>query len=183
VLTLSTVLIGCGNISLSELLEKQVPGDIRITPETATIDTDSQIEIVGKGGFKPYTFSATAGSIDDIDGSTYYTAPNSATTVTITVVDSFSNQATALFDVVSATGLSFPDAITIAIGEPTGFLVASGGVPPYTFWVVGDGTLSYHAIHTDRVKYTPPGYATTEYLWIEDSDSPPTQRTLTITIE
>jgi hypothetical protein len=182
VLMLSVILIGCGNISLNELLEKQAPGELGITPKSATIDKNCSIAIAGKGGFMPYTFSATAGTFDEIDGVTYYTAPDSVTNVTIKVVDGFSNEATASIGVIdSATGLNFPAAMTIAVGESTGYIMATGGVQPYTFWLEGSGLLDFHDVLSDRVKYRSM-VGTTDIIYVEDSDTPPTQRTLTITV-
>lgn len=180
VLALSLFLSGCGNISLSQLLEKQEPGELGITPQTATIGEGSSIEITGKGGFKPYTFSVTAGSIDEIDAITYYTAPNSPDVATIMVTDGFSNVATATIEVVSSSGLSFPEAMTIGVGENTGYVLATGGTPPYTFSLVGEGTLGFHHLLLDRVKFTAPGFATTAYVWVEDSLG--TQRKLTVAV-
>ena len=183
-LMLSVILVGCGNISLGALLEKQVLGELAITPQTATISPGSSIEINGKGGFTPYTFSATAGSFDEIDGVTYYTAPGSAApAVTITVADRFSSKATATIEVVGSGGLSFPDAMTINIGENTGYVVVSGGTEPYSFWLEGDGWLEFHDLLEDRVKYhADVPSATTAYVWVEDSSSPANQEVLTVTV-
>ena len=70
--------------------------------------------------------------------------------------------------------------MTIAIGDNTGFVIATGGTPSYTFWLEGDGSLDYHHLLPDRVKYIAPEFATTAYVWIEDSVG--TKRTLTITV-
>jgi VCBS repeat-containing protein len=179
-LTLGLVLSGCGNVSLSHLLEKQQPGELGITPKTATIDEGSSIEIAGKGGFTPYTFSATAGTIEEIEAVTYYTAPNSPGVVTITVADGLSSEATATIEVVPSTVLSFPQAMTIETGENTGFVIVTGGTEPYTFTLDGDGALDYHHLLLDRVKYIAPGFETTAYVWVQDGDG--TQRTLTVTV-
>ncbi len=179
-LALAVILSGCGNISLNQLLEKQAPGELGITPKTATIGEGSSIEIAGRGGFTPYAFSVTAGSIDEIEAVTYYTAPNSPDVVTITVIDGLSSEATATIQVVSSTGMGFPEAMTIEIGENTGYVIAVGGTPPYYFSLVGDGTLGFHKLLLDRVKYTAPEFATTAYVWVEDSLG--TQRKLTVTV-
>jgi hypothetical protein len=180
-LILSVILVGCGNISLSELLEKQEPSKLGITPKSATIDKNSSIAIAGIGGFTPYTFSAPQGIFSQTNGVTYYTAPDIATNVTIKVVDSFFNEATASIEVVDSMGLSFPVAMTIVVGESTGYIIATGGVQPYTFWLEGSGSLDFHDILSDRVKYRSL-VETTDIIYVEDSDAPPTQRTLTITV-
>jgi hypothetical protein len=180
----SLALTGCGELSLNQLLENQEPGELDISPKAATVDTDSSIEIAGKGGFKPYTFSATAGSFEETDGATYYKAPSAANpAVTITVADGLSSEATAIFEVVSSTGLNFPEAMTIAIGENTGYVEVKDGTEPYNFWLEGDGRIEVHVVLKDRVKY----YAdvpspTTAYVWVEDSALPPNQATLKVTV-
>jgi hypothetical protein len=170
VLAVSLALAGCGDISLNQLLAKQAPGALGITPQTATIYTGSKIEISGKGGFTPYTFSATAGSIEETDGVTSYTAPASATPdVIITVVDALSNEAAAIIQVENSNPFSFPAAMTIAVGESTGYVQATGGditvTGKYTFSLEpeGVGTLVPHpSFPEDRVKYVAPAYVPTD---------------------
>ena len=183
----SLALAGCGDISLSQLLEKQAPGGgLGITPQTATISPDSSIEIGGKGGFTPYTFSATAGSIEEIEGVTSYTAPGSVTPdVIITVVDAFSNEATAIIQVVSSltNPFSFPEAMTIPTGESTGYVQALGGIPPYTFELIGEGTLIPHpSTPEDRVKYVAPAYVPADPVLIRATDDTGQVSTFEITV-
>jgi hypothetical protein len=192
VLAAGLALAGCGDISLSGLLEKQAPGELGITPQTATIYTDSTIEISGTGGFTPYSFSVTAGSVDEIDGVTYFTAPASATPdVIITVVDALSSEATAIIQVESSmtNPFSFPEAMTIAVGESTGFIQATGGdisvTGKYTFSLepAGAGTLVAHpSFPEDRVKYVAPDYVPTEPILVHSTDDIGQVSTLEITV-
>lgn len=180
VLILGLILSGCGDVSLNQLLENQESGDLGITPTSATIDEGSSIEIMGNGGFGSYIFSATDGSFDELDGSTYYTA-NSPGVVTITVVDGFSSEATATITVVSPAGsMSFPEEMAIATGDNTGYVIVTGGSEPYTFTLYGDGALDYHHLLLDRVKYLAPDYETTADIRVEDAVG--TIRVLTITV-
>jgi hypothetical protein len=137
VLGVSLVLTGCGELSLNQLLENQEPGELSISPRTAMIGEGRSIEITGKGGFTPYTFSATVGSIDEIEGSIYYTAPNSPEVVTITLADGISSEATATITVFTPVELS-PAAKTIDEGDTVDF-EATGGFPDpnYDFLVNG----------------------------------------------
>jgi len=176
-------LAGCGDISLGALLEKQVPGELGIIPQTATISPGSTIEISGTGGFPQYTFSATYGSIAEIDGVTYYTA--TAASDEITVVDALSNAATAVIQVESPTNpFSFPEAMTIAVGESTGYVQAAEGTPPYTFELVGDGSLLPHPITPDsRVKYVAPADVPTVLpILVHATDNTGQVSTLEITV-
>lgn len=181
-LTLGLILTGCGNVSLSQLLEKQDPGELGITPKSATIDEGSSIEITAKGGFEPYIFSATGGSFAELDGSTtYYTAPSSPEVVTVTVSDGFSSESTATITVVSPVSpMSFPEVITIEEGDNTGFVIVTGGSEPYTFTLDGEGALVYHHLLLDRVKYLAPDYESTAHVQVEDAVG--TIRVLTITV-
>jgi hypothetical protein len=187
-LGLTLTLTGCGELSLNQLLENQEPGELGITPKMIEkVDTDSSFEVAGIGGFKPYTFSATAGSFEETDGIIYYKAPSSATPeVTITLADRFASEATMAFEIVSSGGLSFPQEMTVEIGGNTGFLVATGGSGSYDFWIEGDdgndGWLEFHGILDDRVKYH--ADVTEEMIvlvTVKDLDTLE-QRTLTITI-
>jgi hypothetical protein len=184
-LAASLALVGCGNISLSELLERQAPGELAITPQTATISPGSSLEIGGGGGFTPYTFLATVGFITETDGITSYTAPGSETPdVIITVVDALSNEATATIQVVTSTmDLIFPTAMTIAVGESTGYIQVSDGTAPYTFELIeGEGTLEPHPVFPeDRVKYVAPLYETTAVIHVVDATGME-EATLTITV-
>jgi len=185
VLASGLALAGCGNISLSQLLEKQAPGELGITPQTATISPEACLEISGKGGFAPYTFLVTAGSIEEEGGVTSYTAPASVTSdVIITVVDAFSNEATAIIQVESSTmDLIFPITMTIAVGESTGFIEVSGGDAPYTFELIGgEGTLEPHPVFSDaRVKYVAPAFETIAVVYVVDATGA-VDSTLTITV-
>ena len=191
VLGTSFVLTGCGDISLSGLLEKQAPGELGIIPQTATISPNTSIEISGKGGFVPYSFSATDGSISKTDGVTSYTAPVSAAAdVIITVVDALSNEATAIIKIESpANPFTFPEAMTIAVGESTGYVQADGGditvSGKYTFWLEPDGagTLAPHpSFPEDRVKYTAPDYVPTGPVLLRAEDDVGQVSTLEVTV-
>ena len=188
----SLAITGCGDISLSGLLEKQAPGRLGITPQTATIGPDSSIEITGKGGFTPYTFSTTAGTIEETDGVTYYTAPASATPdVIITVVDALSNEATAIIQVENSmtNPFDFPEAMTIAVGESTGYILADGVNPPYTFWLEPAGNpedvgslVPHPSFPGDRVKYVAPADVPAVPILVHATDDIGQVSTLEVTV-
>jgi hypothetical protein len=129
-----------------------------------------------------HTFSANSGTFDDPSaGTTDYYAPGTAMEATITLTDSLSRVATATVQVLASIPdpLNFPSTITLELSEKTSWLTATGGVPPYTFWLDGSGILE--PVLANRVKYRAPGYETTEYIWVEDSAGQ--TRKLTITVE
>jgi hypothetical protein len=187
VLASSLALAGCGDVSLGLLLSKQAPGELGIIPQTATISADTSIEISGKGGFTPYTFSANYGSIEEIDGVTYYKA--SATSDEITIVDALSNEATAIINVESPTNpFTFPEAMTIAVGESTGYVQAADGdtsvTGKYTFELIGDGTIVLHPSTPEyRVKYVAPAYVPSDpVILVRATDDSGQVSTLEITV-
>jgi hypothetical protein len=145
VMSLSLMLSGCGDLSLNELLANQEPGDVGITPKSATVAEGSTIELAGKGGFKPYRYEnkTTKETLNTVDGEyAEYTAPDSVSgteEVQIEVTDSFGSKATALLTVYQTLSLG-PASKNIEEGEAITFS-AIGGVPDsgYDFFLNGEG--------------------------------------------
>ena len=57
VLGLSLVLAGCGELSLTQLLENEESGEFRVNLADANLSVGSTIDISATGGFKPYTLA------------------------------------------------------------------------------------------------------------------------------
>jgi hypothetical protein len=140
-IALGLILTSCGDISLSQLLENQEPGELSISPTDAYIPASGTLDISGKGGFKPYMYQnkGTLGSVDPQTGE--YTAPSSVAgdyeTTDIEVSDSFGTTASTTITVFTPIELS-PAVKTIYVGQEVDF-DASGGVPDpnYDFYVDG----------------------------------------------
>lgn len=156
VVALSLVLNGCGEISLNGLLVNEESGDVGITPKSATMPEGSTIELVGKGGFKPYTYEnkTTKETLPTVEGEyAEYTAPSSVSgteDVQIEVTDSFGRKASAVLTIYQTLSLD-PAGKYIEEGESVTFS-ATGGVPGpgYDFFLYGDpepqsrGTVSWN---------------------------------------
>ena len=146
VLALNLVLSGCGDLSLNQLLENQEPGELGISPKTATLPADSKIELTGTGGFKPYTYEnkTSKGTLYTTTGE--YIAPSdgeisgNSEEIEIEVADFFGNKATGTFTVYKTLSLS-ASSDTVTEGSSVTF-TPSGGVPDpvdgYYFYI--DGT-------------------------------------------
>jgi hypothetical protein len=171
-----------GNSAQGALTVYAVGGDLMIDLAENWVLTGDSVTVMAINPSGVHTFSATAGSFDDVNAvTTDYNAPGSAMEVTITVVDSLSREATAVLKVLDSVPdpLTFPSTMTLEPSEKTSWLVATGGVPPYTFRLEGSGILD--PLLADRLKYRAPGFEATEYLWVEDAVGQ--TRKLTITVE
>jgi len=142
VMGVSVLLAGCGQISLTQLLENEEPGELSITPTNAFIPASGTLDISGNGGFRPYSYVniGTAGSIDADTG--VYLAPVSVVgsyeTTDIEVTDAFGSKALVTITVFGPISLT-PSVKTIKVGDSVNF-TATGGVPDpyYDFHVNGN---------------------------------------------
>lgn len=142
VLGLGFVLTGCGQLSLSQLLENEEPGVFDVSPNDANIAVNTEMTITGAGGFKPYIFEKVAG-IGTIDAeSGVYLAPPSVTgdyqEADIQTTDFFGKTALTTLKVFNPLSLNV-DATTVLEGGNVNF-DADGGVPGYSFYVDGSET-------------------------------------------
>lgn len=110
-----------------------------ITPPSAAILVSTTKAFSWIGGLGPYTFSVASGSgsINATNG--VFTAPASAGSVTVRVVDSMSQTADALVVVAAPLAIS-PTTAMLAVNTNKTFLPV-GGLPPHTFSVVAGGGL------------------------------------------
>lgn len=96
---------------------------ISLTPQTASLSTNSLQTFVGSGGTAPYTYSVSGvGSIDSSTG--VYTSGSNPGSATITVTDSLSATATATVSV-AVTGTTYTLAQLITIVRERGDYVNS----------------------------------------------------------
>jgi hypothetical protein len=139
VLGLSLSLAGCGQLSLTQLLENEEPGELSISPTNAIIPEAGMLDVSGTGGFKPYTYEnkGTIGTIDAATGE--FIAPSSVSgnyeNTEIEVTDSLGSKAETIITVFAPISLS-PAVKTIEEGDTVNF-TASGGVPApdYNFYI------------------------------------------------
>ena len=143
VLGVGLVLAGCGQLSLTQLLENEEPGELSISPTNAIIPAAGTLDVSGKGGFKPYTYE-NIGALGSINANTgeYFAPPASeisgTATTDIEVTDSLGSKAETVITVFAPISLS-PAAKTVEEGDSVDF-IATGGLPDpdYEFYVDGD---------------------------------------------
>ncbi len=128
-----------GNVKDSSLL---VNGPLNVSPTTAYVVTNSDLNLIAAGGTPPYTYSIVVGggTIDPATG--IYTAPAATGTATLRTADSASPIATVDTAVTIYNPLTLsPLSVTLGINQTQAF-TASGGVGALTFSVVGTGTIN-----------------------------------------
>lgn len=140
VLGLSLVLAGCGELSLTQLLENEESGEFRVNLADANLSVGSTIDISATGGFKPYTFSLVPGSPGTIETDTgVYTAPPTVSSpgdydqVEIEATDYFGRIDLSKLNVFEPLSLNIKN-ITVTTADTVDF-TASGGVAPYSFYL------------------------------------------------
>jgi len=114
---------------------------LTITPAGTSVGASTTTVFSAKGGRSPYAFSVVSGSgtIDSSSGS--YTAPAAPGSAVIKVLDTDGNSAQTTVTINPALAMT-PTAITItAASNYTYAFSAQGGVPPYTYSVVGPGSV------------------------------------------
>ena len=142
VLGMSLVLAGCGQLSLTQLLENEEPGELRVSPASANVPVDTVVTIQGKGGFKPYTYTQLSGG-GSLDAKTGVFSATGTGSVTIEVTDSFGKKAQGTLEIVEQLQLLYLGAsvsqLTVALADLPLNFGASDGVFPYVFYVDGAG--------------------------------------------
>lgn len=175
---LALLLTGCGQLSLNQLLQNEDPGELRLSPAGANVPVDSVVDLQGKGGFEPYSYSKLSGGgvIDEQTGT--YTAPGTADTVTIEVTDYFGTKSQGILEVFEQLVLLQAGVqvshLTVALSALPITFTATGGVPPRVFSVEGTGS----SIDGSGVFDAP---AAGEYL-VEVSDSIDNSAVATVTV-
>jgi hypothetical protein len=188
VVLLAGALAGCGNFSLSGILDAPPPdapppdsppaGPMALTlvPVTVNVPVSALVKFTAQGGVPPYAWAEdTNGTGGSIDPTGLYTAPTIAGTYTVSVTDSdgASQEATVFASATVPLSIS-PATITIAADGSVTFL-ASGGSGNYDWSLLqGDGTLA-------SATYTAPGFAETAKIRLTDTATSDT-RDATVTV-
>jgi hypothetical protein len=143
---------------------------LAISPANVTMVVDRSLTFTAYGGDPPYSFSATAGSITQIDDDeARFDAPATPQTVTVDVTDDVGSTASASVAVEAASPLSLSPSVVRLLQNNTITFEAFGGVEPYSFSKVsGIGT-----IDSLTGVYTAPSSAGGATVQVTDSDTPP----------
>jgi hypothetical protein len=111
-----------------------------IDPTSKTLLANDTFTFTASGGQSPYTFSVlppASGSIDP--GTGEYTAPGTADTDTVRVIDALSATSDATVTIAGIGPLTIsPATATVPVNGVQSFS-ANGGLPPYTFSVLAGG--------------------------------------------
>jgi hypothetical protein len=148
-------------------------GELGIDPTIAYVIHPNTIAFNGINVQGTATYTATAGTFT----SNIYTPPSPPYTgvVTVTLIDDFDSESVnatvhvldSALDPLSISPSSFGEELEYA--DKVTFTV-SGGLPPYTFWLVydgGHGTLEQ--ISATQALYTAPNFNTVDWVWVKDA--------------
>jgi hypothetical protein len=180
------VMAGCGNFSLSSLLDTppggpSVPRELSISPATINAETSSDVQFTAQGGAGGYEWSADVGSIT-VDG--LYAVPTSSGTYTVTVTDDAGITRDATVIATASIPLSLSPAgtpalpIVVSTGSATTFN-AAGGSGSYTWEKDGGGTL---APAGDTALFTAPAGAEVVTVRVRDALAPTVFREATVSV-
>lgn len=121
---------------------------LAISPASQSMTVNGDLTFTASGGVAPYSFSIItgAGAINSVSGA--FTAPASAGSVLVRVVDSLGNSADSSVTVSAGLGIS-PASVTLAVNNIINFS-GSSGAPPYVFSLVSGAG----AINSSTGQYT-----------------------------
>jgi len=164
-----------GNSSVAMVKVLDVGGPLTISPEVTYVLKDDTVVFTAYN-YDPlsYSFSVQppgAGTITSTTPATY-TAPSFETVETIVLSDDVTT-VTAKVHVLSSdppplsiSPVSFGE--NLEYGETVTF-TASGGFPPYTFWLEYDGAHgTLVKINDTQALYTAPNANTVDWVWVKD---------------
>jgi plastocyanin len=147
------------------------PPPLTISPSSATMIVGGTQTFTASGGTPPYTFSRTG--VGSINSSTGFYSGTTAGSAVVMVTDIESRTASAPVTVTNALGIT-PSSTSVNV-DGTVMLVASGGLGPYTSWIVvggGAGGTVPPSSSGPTVIYTAPssvGGTYTDYVRVTDS--------------
>ena len=159
---------GNANVTLSDSAGNTAVASITIRPALSvgpgvvTLAVNNETPFLASGGVSPYVYSVAfgGGSIDP--GTGLYTAPATSGSAVVLATDSLGNTASASVTIKPALAISPTAAALGATGQTT--FSATGGLAPYTFSVIGTGTIG-----ATTGAYTAPGSFGTDTVRVTDS--------------
>lgn len=166
-------------------------GALTLGFSSSTVAENGYLQFTASGGVSPYSYVVESGG-GSIDGAGYYTAPSTAGLVEVAVMDSAGNTAYAEITVSngstsSSTSLALnATSVTVAAssiyGASTYTFSATGGVSPYSYFVISPTAPAGGTMVASTGVYTAPTESgQTVQVGVEDSDSHWAYATVTIT--
>lgn len=138
-------------------------GGVVITPNAITVAAENTVAFTASGGSGSYSYSIFSGSGSVLSTTGNYTAPLSAGSAVVRVIDGQGQYADALITINNALQIS-PTNQSLGINTTQAFST-TGGVPPITFSIVS----GVGAINASSGVYTAPGVAGTATLRATDA--------------
>ncbi len=179
---LAMLAAGCDKFSLTSVLNGELGRPLSIEPSSLVLPAAEQVTFKADGGVPPYRFSlhSGGGSVDEASG--LYTAPLTAGTAVVRVIDSAGAAKDATLTISDFQGpLTIgPSAISVSVGETVEF-VAVGGTSPYTFSISlppGSGSPS---IDPATGVYTAGSTPGTDTVTVTDAAAASVTATVTVT--
>jgi plastocyanin len=160
-----------------EVNPPEVP--LAISPSSAVIETNVDLQFNASGGSGGYSYQVVPGGKGTITGGGLYSSGGSAGTATVRVTDSLSHTADAAVTVNDPPPpLTITPTSATVVPLTTQAFTAAGGTPPYTFSLVGDGSI---APTGNPRTYTAPGTAGSATLTVTDSRARTASAPITVT--
>jgi hypothetical protein len=150
-----------------------VNSELVLLPMNFQVTVDGTKKLTPLGGVAPYTYSVLSGG-GSVSATGTYTAPNQSGNAVIQIKDARNN--TALSNVLIGESLVIsPLTKNVLNGESISFS-ATGGIPPYTYSVVG----GVGSINPATGAYVSPNLAAIETVRVEDSAGNRSDSTVTV---
>jgi hypothetical protein len=177
---LVVLLSGCDSFSFFTEVDGRGGRALEISPISLTLPVLEGFSFTAQGGFPPYSFSATSGTItlDPIDQTRgNYSAPGLTGTDKVTLSDSRGNRQTSSVNVITVGPLYITPYQIEIMETRIAVFTAIGGNPPYSF-SASAGSISQ--IASDKARFTAP--ANTGPVTVSVTDSLSTTSTATVTV-
>jgi hypothetical protein len=168
---------GCDEFSLYDVLqpEEEDEGDaLALLPASLVLPTNQEFAFEAQGGTPPYTFAIAAGGGSIVPDTGLFTAPATEDEIVIQVTDDAGDASSAQVSVVQGADslVISPATASILVNEQVPF-TASGGTPPYSYTLFGDGSLAGNV-------YTAPATSGTATITVTDDASHSRSATVTV---
>jgi hypothetical protein len=153
------------------------PGELAIDPTAIAVAPGDSVSFSALNVFGTPVYSASpdVGSFAQTGDDAVYTAPAAPYTGTVTVTLSDDSESVSASVYVSGTAPGAPVLSPSSFEQDLGYgdvilFTVSGGVMPYTFWLVYDGAHgTLERVNETQARYTAPSANTVDWVWVEDA--------------